>query len=130
MYPMHPEDADFTPSTDAEIDLAFARSGCDPDPAKCVCRGRGWICSERDALYTCLVHFTGQPAEPEEEQPQEFCPTCEGSGSLYVESWDGLLHEVDCECRLGPEHCPEYIQARQVASDAERFFSGPSGLPF
>ena len=70
MYPMHPEDADFTYSSEAEIDRAFARSGCDPDAAKCVCRGSGWIASERDALYTCLIHFTGQPAEPEEEQQE------------------------------------------------------------
>jgi hypothetical protein len=70
MYPMHPEDADFTYSTPAEIDRAHARSGCDRDADKCRCGGSGWVGSERDALYTCLFHFTGQPAEPEEEQPE------------------------------------------------------------
>jgi hypothetical protein len=132
MYPMHPEDADFTYSTPAEIDRAHARSGCDRDADKCRCGGSGWVGSERDALYTCLFHFTGQPAEPEEEQPEAeaFCVRCENSGSLYVEGFDGLLHLVDCECRLSPEDCPERIQARQAAADADRFYSGPSGLPF
>ncbi len=70
MYPMHPEDADFTYSSAVEIDRAHARSGCDPDPAKCVCRGRGWIGSERDSHYTCLAHYTGQ-THPEMYDPYD-----------------------------------------------------------
>lgn len=118
MYPMHPDDADFTYSTDAEIDRAFARSGCDPDPAKCVCRGGGWVRSERDALYTCLAHYTGQPdpesyyyesvedevrAELEADRVAALnCKVCEDAGWLYVEGIDGLLHSVECECRALP----------------------------
>jgi hypothetical protein len=129
MYPMHPDDADFTPSSAAEIDRAHARSGCDPDADKCRCRGHGWVGSERDAHYTCLYHFADQP-HPEdyrEEEAEAYCVRCENSGSLYVEGFDGLLHLVDCECRLSPEDCPERIQARQAAADADRFYSGPSG---
>lgn len=70
MYPMHPEDADFTYSTPAEIDRAHARSGCDPDADKCRCGGRGWVGSERDSHYTCLYHFKGQ-THPEDYDPYE-----------------------------------------------------------
>lgn len=121
MYPMHPDDRDYAYSTDAEIDRAFARSGCDPDPAKCVCRGSGWIGSERDAHYTCLRHFADQP-HPESYDPYDYmtpaeieaeleadrlaavnCKECGDSGWVYAEGSDGLLHSLVCACRAEEE---------------------------
>ena len=103
MYPMHPDDADFTPSSAAEIDRAFAVSGCDPEADKCRCRGHGWVGSERDSHYTCPYHFKGQ-AHPES----------------YHEEYDDGGEEA------------ERIQARQVGYDADRYYDSGTAedLPF
>jgi hypothetical protein len=103
MYPMHPEDADFDYSTDAEIDRAHAVSGCDPDPTKCRCGGRGWVSSERDSQYECPYHYVGQ--------------------SPFYEDY------ADDEYDDGGEEA-ERIHDRQVAQDAERFYADDSGQPF
>jgi hypothetical protein len=41
----------------------------DPDPARCLCHGRGWVISDVDTVHKCREHYHGQP-HPEDDNDE------------------------------------------------------------
>ena len=68
----HPDDRDFTYSTDAQWDRAAARElgAANTDAA--------WVLTDRDVWHR-NPYYTG-PAVPHPESDDEFCSTCGGTG--------------------------------------------------